>query len=69
MIDPDDAVFLNPEDATEAVAKYIIDTNQPEVDSADVGQIARIVFESLAFKYRYVFDKLAQATDKKIDVV
>ena len=69
MIDPDDAVFLNPEDATEAVAKYIVDTNQPEVDSADVGQIARIVFESLAFKYRYVFDKLAQATDKKIDVV
>lgn len=69
MIDPDDSVFLNPEDAPGEVAGYLLATNQPPVDSSDVGQIARIVFESLAFKYRYMFERLAKATDKKIETL
>jgi rhamnulokinase len=69
MIDPDDSVFLNPEDAPKAVKEYLDATRQPLVDPGDVGQIARIVFESLAFKYRYVFERLAKATGKKIEVL
>jgi rhamnulokinase len=69
MIDPDDSAFLNPEDAPMEVAGYLSKTKQTPVDSNDVGQIARIIFESLAYKYRYVFEKLAKATGKKIETL
>ena len=67
MIDPDHSAFLNPEDAPMEVVRYLSDTGQSLVDSNDVGQIARIVFESLALKYRYMFERLSKATGKKIE--
>lgn len=69
MIDPDDSAFLNPEDAPAEVAGYLADTKQGSVDPGDVGQIARIVFESLALKYRYMFERLSKATGKKIETL
>jgi len=69
MIDPDDSAFLNPQNAPQAVADYLKKTGQSSVDPNDVGQIARIVFEGLALKYRNVFGKLASATDKRIEVL
>lgn len=69
MIDPDALVFLNPENAPEAIVKYLESTNQPKVSPDDVGQIARLVFESLALKYRYVFEILKDAANKKIEAL
>ncbi|MBN1624130.1 MAG: rhamnulokinase [Clostridia bacterium] len=69
VIDPDNSVFLNPEDAAVEISEYLSKTGQPSVDSGDVGQIARIVFESLALKYRYMFERLAKATGKTIDTL
>jgi rhamnulokinase len=67
FIDPDDKRFLNPKDMTKAVCTYLADTNQKTVEADDIGQIARIIFESLAMKYRHVFDLLRDATGKTID--
>jgi rhamnulokinase len=69
MIDPDDIVFLNPEDAPEEIVRYLAKSEQASVDPDDVGQIARIIFESLALKYRYMFERLAKATGKKIETL
>jgi len=69
FIDPDDMIFLNPSDATEVVVEYIKRTGQRAVDKNDIGQISRIIFESLALKYRYVLEKLTDATGNRVDVL
>ncbi|QGP91605.1 Rhamnulokinase [Neomoorella glycerini] len=69
FIDPDDPAFLNPVDATAAVAAYCCRTGQAEVDKDDIGTISRIVFESLALKYRYVLERLMEATGSKVKVL
>lgn len=58
LIYPDDACFANPSDMVAAIKKYCHDTNQPVPESR--GQIARCIFESLALRYRQVFDDLAK---------
>jgi rhamnulokinase len=69
FIDPDDLIFLNPADAVEAVKEYCRRTKQLEVDKNDIGVVGRIIFESLALKYRYVLEKLMDATGRKADVL
>ena len=52
-IDPDDERFANPQSMLRAIADYCLATGQscPEDDS----RLVRMLFESLALKYRYVF--------------
>jgi len=64
-IDVDDSSFLNPDNMPEAIVDYFNKTDQKALASTNVGQISRIVFESLAFKYRFVFAQLSEATGKK----
>lgn len=67
FLDPDDGRFFHPEDGAVAVQAYLRDTNQNVPD--DIGAIARIVFESLALKYRYVFERLTAATGTTLDTL
>lgn len=67
VIDPDDLDFFNPDNMLHAVSGYLKKTNQRATE--DIGQVARIVYESLAFKYRYVIDRISKATGKKADVL
>ena len=56
IIDPDEAVFANPVKMTEAIAEYCKKTNQGE--PASIGEFVRCIFESLALRYKEVFDIL-----------
>jgi len=55
-VDPDDPAFMNPSNMPEAIRAYCRRTNQPV--PADRGALLRTIFESLALKYRSVFDML-----------
>ena len=65
-IDVDMEEFYSPEDMPLAITKAIKRDFQMDIDSNDVGKIARICFESLALKYRWYCDRLLEAADKKI---
>lgn len=64
MIDPDDAVFFDSPDTPAAIAAYLRETGQREIAADDIGGIARVIFESLAFKYRYIFERMFKASGK-----
>ena len=66
-INPDHHDFLNPNNMVKAVKNYCKSTEQYVPKS--IGEIARGIYESLAFKYAEEIDKLEKITDKKIDYV
>ncbi|HNW58899.1 MAG TPA: rhamnulokinase family protein [bacterium] len=55
-IDPDDAGFANPPDMVAAIRHFCERTGQPAPQSR--GEITRTIFESLALRYRQVFESL-----------
>ncbi len=67
IIDPDDPIFFNPPDMIDAIGEYLKNTGQKTPE--ELGDIVRIVIESLALKYRYVFELLEEITGGKIDVL
>lgn len=68
-INPDDTSLLNPDDMPKAICDYLEETGQTKLNKDDVGQIARIIFECLALKYRYSFEGLCEAADRKLDAL
>lgn len=67
FIDPDDALFFNPVNGVEAVYRYLEKTGQNTGGVEGVGGVARVVFEGLALKYRYILERLKNVADRKID--
>lgn len=65
MIDTDDASFVAPHDMPEAIAEYCRRTGQPVPENH--GQYIRLIFESLALKYRKVLDVLRITSDHPIN--
>ncbi|MDQ0300095.1 rhamnulokinase [Salibacterium salarium] len=55
FIDPDDFQFLHPTNMPQQIQQYCKDTNQVVPETR--GEIIKCVLESLAFKYRYVFER------------
>lgn len=64
LFDPDHASFLHPACMVTAIAEYCRDTGQPEPDGPP--GFTRAILESLAFKYRFVVDSLADLTGARI---
>jgi rhamnulokinase len=62
MIDPDDPLFLHPENMPTAVRQFCAGTDQPIPESP--AAIVRTILESLALKYRFVLNRLEQLTGK-----
>ena len=58
IIDPDDALFANPASMIEAICQYCRQTNQviPETPA----EICRCIFDSLALRYKQVFQWLLE---------
>jgi rhamnulokinase len=58
IINPDDKAFANPPSMIEAIQQYCRDTNQavPETPA----EICRCIFDSLALRYRQVFQWLKE---------
>lgn len=65
VIEPDDKLFLNPEDMVEAIEKYCEQTNQDKPKTK--GEFARVVLESLALKYKMILEKIENVSNKKIE--
>ncbi|MCX7711524.1 MAG: rhamnulokinase [Clostridia bacterium] len=67
FIDPDDDMFYGPGKMPDKVAQYCIRTNQKI--PASKGGIVRCVMESLALKYRMIFEGLEQIAGFSIPVL
>ena len=52
IIDPDDALLLNPPDMPQAMVEFCKRSGQPP--PANKGEFVRCIFESLALKYRFI---------------
>ena len=67
FIDPDDPVFVSPGNIPQRIRDFCKKTNQyvPET----VGEIMRCIYESLALKYKLVFEKVKKCTGKEYDTI
>ena len=64
-IDPDYGEFLSPGDMPTRINNYLAKTGQKAID--DKGQMARVILESLALKYRWVVQRIEDITGKTLD--
>ena len=62
LINPNDDRFLNPPSMRQAILDFCRETGQGEPQT--VGELARCIFESLAFLYRWTLDELTSFTGK-----
>jgi rhamnulokinase len=67
LLNPDDPLFMPPGRMPDRIRQYCGQTGQPVPES--VGALARSVFESLAFRYRYVLREMLALTGKKIEAL
>lgn len=70
FIDPDHPYFAGAGNMPESIRKYCVETKQPEPRSD--AEFIRLIFESLALKYKYVLNKLmkiAPFTIEKLHVI
>jgi rhamnulokinase len=65
LVDPDDTLFLNPSDMTEAIDRFCRKTDQPVPEGP--GAYVRTVLESLALKYHLVIRDLETLTGEPIE--
>lgn len=64
IIDPDDLMFLLPENMPEAIIQFLKQSNQTTPQTE--GEMIRLVLESLALKYRYTLDQINELQGEKI---
>lgn len=69
FIDPEAPEFFNPADMPGAISSFIESSGQGRVDSEDIGEIARIVYESLAFRYRQGIELTELASSRRIKAI
>ncbi|MDR0400710.1 MAG: hypothetical protein LBH51_07165 [Treponema sp.] len=69
FINPDAGDFFNPGDMPGAICAYLKKTGQAEADPDDAGAVGRIIYESLALKYRDVLERIRKAARKDIRVI
>lgn len=65
FIEPDAPDFMCPLDMPDAILAYCKRTNQSVPTSH--GEISRLVYESLAMKYKYVFNRLREISPKPLE--
>jgi sugar (pentulose or hexulose) kinase len=65
FIDPDDPRFLWPGDMPTRIREFCSETDQAVPYTS--GALWRVIFESLALKYAWVVDRLAEVTGRTID--
>lgn len=65
LINPDHYLFFPPGDMPQRIREFCRISGQPVPET--VGQVMRTVYESLAFKYRYVLDSLLRISGQPVD--
>lgn len=67
MIDPDHSSYLHPESMTAAITRYCHSTGQAAPSTP--GELARVIMESLALKYRVVLEQLESITGTRFEEI
>ena len=67
FINPDDSVFANTSNMVDTIQQYCANHQQPVPHTH--GEIVRCIFESLALRYRQVYDDLCMLFPNKIEVL
>ncbi len=67
LVDPNDNVFLSPDDMASAIQAWCRKTDQPAPETE--GQIIRCALESLALKYREVLEGMEFLTGERVEVI
>ncbi len=67
LIDPDAPELLTPGNMPSRIQKLCKDNGEPIPET--MGEVARCIYESLAFKYRFVLNRLEEITDKKFNEI
>jgi rhamnulokinase len=67
LVNPDEPVFLHPENMPQAIAAFCSRTRQPVPQKE--GEFVRCILESLALQYRRVMEMLEELQGKKIEVL
>lgn len=67
LINPDDSMFLNPRDMTQAVRDFCYQTAQGTPHTH--GELIRCIYDSLALKYRYTLEQIKEVSDQPIEVI
>jgi rhamnulokinase len=67
LVDPDDPIFMNPDNMPEAIREYCHRAGQQVPQSKP--EFARCIFESLALKYREVLGMLRQVSPHPIEKI
>ncbi|MGI6538872.1 MAG: rhamnulokinase [Caldicoprobacterales bacterium] len=67
FIDPDDDLFYSPGGMPERIQKYCKETGQTVPETK--GEIVRCIYESLALKYRWSFERLEEILGYSLDVL
>lgn len=67
FINPDSPCFANPQSMTEAIKNYCQATQQPIPET--IGEIARCIYESLAFRYKQVLENLRKFASFPIETL
>lgn len=67
VIDPDDQAFYNPADMEKAIVEFCRKTGQNPPESR--GAFLRVVYESLALKYRFVNQQICAACGQQTEVI
>jgi rhamnulokinase len=67
LINPDDSMFLNPRDMTQAVRDFCYQTAQGTPQTH--GETIRCIYDSLALKYRYTLEQIREVSDQSIEVI
>ena len=67
LVDPDDELFLRPDNMCDAIAAYCRKTQQPV--PAGPAAYLRTILESLAMKYRFVIRNLERLIDRPIEQI
>ena len=67
LINPDDSMFANPSSMIEAIQQYCRKTRQPVPETP--AEICRCIFDSLALRYRQVFEWLKEFAGFDLNVL
>ena len=67
LVDPNDPVFLSPQDMPTELSQWCQQTGQPAPETE--GQFVRCALESLALKYREVLEGIESLTGERIEVI
>ncbi|MCJ7651277.1 MAG: rhamnulokinase [Candidatus Lokiarchaeota archaeon] len=67
FINPDDPLFHNPPDMIKAIQNYCEMSDQ--IYPKTIGEVSRVIFESLAFRYKQVTESMEKITNKKVKIL